>query len=85
MNIPDLINSVPDPVRNPTTPEDATANLRHTIAVYEHPDSGGPPADTYYVVTATRNIYGDKVTTGLTWADLRLIDEALHRIEGVKK
>lgn len=81
----DLTESVVAPVSDPQTHEDAAANLRHTLAVYDHPEGGGPPDPTRFVVTATTNIYGNNVSTGLTWADLRLINEALHRLEGLDK
>jgi len=45
--------------------------LAHTLAVYaDTPDSR-------MVVTATSNVYGDGVTTGLTFGDLRKIAERL--------
>ena len=80
-----IVKDVPAPVSDPQTPEDAAANLRHTLAVYDHPEGGGPPEPSRFVVTATGNIYGNNVSTGLTWADLRLINEALHRLEGLDK
>lgn len=48
----------------PTTPIDA---LRHTLAIYaESPDDD-------QAITATSNIYGPLVRTGLTFGDLRAL------------
>lgn len=44
---------------------DPSDPVAHTLAVY---------ADTpneQFVIIATSNVYGDKVTTGMTWGDLR--------------
>jgi len=85
LRIDTVVSEVPRPVSRPQTHEDAAANLRHTLAVFDHPQGGGAPDDSDFAVRATSNIYGDNVRTGLTWADLRLINEALARLEGLDK
>ena len=51
--------------------DDALSKLRHVVRVFEDVDSDEK------VVTATQNVYGDGVWTGLTHGDLR---ELLARI-----
>jgi hypothetical protein len=82
---PNLINEVPLPVENPQTAEDAAQNLRHTLAVFDHQAGGGPIDPDAFAVKATRNVYGPTAKTGLTWRELQLIEEALHRLEGLDK
>lgn len=56
----------------PATPEDA---LTHVLCAYaQEPDDR-------MVMTATTNIYGDGVVTGLTLGDLRAIQAQLDVIE----
>ena len=52
-------------------PADAVSALTHTLKLFaEQPDGE-------FVVTATSNVYGDGVQTGLTWGDLRAIARQL--------
>lgn len=50
--------------QQPTTPLES---LRHVLAVFDKAPDDRP------VITATINIYGDGITTGLTMGDLRWI------------
>jgi len=63
----------PEPVLDPKTIDDACANLKHTLALFD------PAVDPdRMVLMATSNIYGRNVKTGLTMRDLRLIAEHLR-------
>ena len=56
----DFMDAHPDPA-------DAVA---HTLSVFaDTPDSK-------FIVTASSNVYGEKVVTGLTWGDLRRLAAA---------
>jgi ribosome-binding protein aMBF1 (putative translation factor) len=52
----------------PTTP---TERLAHTLAAHEGTD------DSWVVVEATNNVYGQGVRTGLTLGDLRALHQQL--------
>ena len=52
----------------PTTPAE---RLAHTLAAHEGTD------DSWMVVEATNNVYGDGVRTGLTLGDLRALHQQL--------
>jgi hypothetical protein len=52
--------------------DDPVDRLRHTLRVFEELD------DEAEVLTATRNVYGDRYWTGITFGDLRQI---LDRLE----
>lgn len=56
----------------PTTPTEALAHVLCAFA--EQPDEA-------YVLTATSNIYGEGVRTGLTYGDLRAIQRQLDAAE----
>jgi hypothetical protein len=56
----------------PTTPAEALAHVLCAFA--QQPDDA-------FVITATSNIYGEGVRTGLTYGDLRAIQRQLDAIE----
>lgn len=57
----------------PPADDSPVARLAHTLAIYDEVPRLRP-RDDEWAVTATHNIYGYGVRTGLTWGDLR----ALH-------
>lgn len=56
-----------EPVAKAESFEDARANLEHTLQVF------GPAWDDDMLVTATSNVYGPGIKTGLSVRDLRII------------
>ena len=68
---PDWTEHVP----NASTFADARANLEHTLQVF-----GDQWDDADHVVTATQNVYGRGVWTGLTVGDLRLIAQHIGAV-----
>ena len=56
----------------PAPADDPLARLEHTLRAYED------TPDDEHVVTATFNVYGNKVWTGITWGDLRALAAGAH-------
>lgn len=82
-SLSDLLAEVPAYIPNPQVYEDAAQNLRHTLAVFDHPEAGGPVDPDTFVVMASVGF--TEIKTGLTWRDLQLIEGALHRLERLDK